>query len=110
MMKVPSLGGTKNIIRKVIMRVIKDLDPAIEFEPIANALIKGHVVQGITSCADDDPDLFCVTREQRCTRNLVDAIVADPEDGRPSPMFAYVEGYYSRPGRSYRPVWSWSLP
>jgi len=88
------------------MKVIKDLDPAIELEPIANALIKGHVVQGITPCADDKPDLFCVVREQRSTRNLVDAIVADPEDGRPSPMFAYVEGYYARPGRSSRKVWN----
>ncbi len=71
MMKVPSLGGTENIIRKDNMRVIKDLDPAIELEPIANALIKGHVVKGITECADNDPDLFCVTREQRSTRDLV---------------------------------------
>ena len=74
MMKVQSLGGTKNIIRKDNMRVIKDLDPAIELEPIANALIKGHVVKGITLCADDNPDLFCVTREQRSTRDMVDSI------------------------------------
>ena len=57
------------------MRVIKDLDPAIELEPIANALIKGHVVKGITRCAEDNPDLFCVTREQRSTRDLVDRVV-----------------------------------
>jgi len=75
MMKVPSLGGTENIIRKDNMRVIKDLDPAIELEPIANALIKGHVVKGITECADNNPDLFCVTREQRTSRDLVDRVV-----------------------------------
>jgi hypothetical protein len=57
------------------MRVIKDMDPAIELEPIANALVKGHVVKGITECADNNPDLFCVTREQRSTRDLVDRIV-----------------------------------
>ena len=78
------------------MKVIKDLDPAIELEPIANALIKGHVVQGITPCADDNPDLFCVVREQRCTRNLVDAITAHPDEGRPSAYTAYFEGYYRR--------------
>ena len=83
------------------MKVIKDMDPAIELEPIANALIKGHVVQGITPCADDNPDLFCVTREQRCTRNLVDAIVADQEDDF---MFAY--SHYGRPRRSSRMVWA----
>lgn len=75
MMKVPSLGGTKNILRKVNMKVIKDMDPAEELEPIANALIKGHVVKGITLCAEDNPDLFCVTREQRSTRDLVDRVV-----------------------------------
>ena len=75
MMKVPSLGGTKNILRKVNMKVIKDMDPAEELEPIANALIKGNVVKGITLCAEDNPDLFCVTREQRSTRDLVDRVV-----------------------------------
>ena len=81
------------------MKVIKDLDPAIELEPIANALIKGHVVKGITRCAEDNPDLFCVTREQRSTRDLVDAIVADREDDL---MFNY--GHYVRP--SSRMVWA----
>ena len=61
------------------MKVIKDLDPAIELQPIANYLIKGHVVKGITQCADDNPDLFCVTREQRSTRDMVDTVVAQQQ-------------------------------
>jgi hypothetical protein len=73
MMKVPSLGGTKNIIRKDSMRVIKDLDPADS--DCEKLLAKGHLVKGITLCAEDNPDLFCVTREQRSTRDLVDRVV-----------------------------------
>ena len=97
MMKVPSLGGTKNIIRKDNMRVIKDMDPAdLDCEKL---LAKGHLVKGITLCAEDNPDLFCVTREQRSTRDLVDAIVADREDDL---MFNY--GHYVRP--SSRMVWA----
>ena len=73
MMKVPSLGGTKNIIRKDNMRVIKDMDPADS--DCEKLLVKGHLVKGITLCAEDNPDLFCVTREQRSTRDLVDRVV-----------------------------------
>ncbi len=57
------------------MKVIKDMDKRDRLQAIENALIKGHVIRGITDASEFDPDLFCVCRNARMVRDLVDSIL-----------------------------------
>ena len=60
------------------MKVLKNLDPADELQPIENALIYGKVIRGITEA---DFDLFCVCRLQRSIRDLTDSITGAKTKG-----------------------------
>ena len=38
--------------------------------------MKGHIVSGITLASENNIDLFCITRNQRMIRDLVDTTVS----------------------------------
>ena len=54
------------------MRCLKSWDKDDDLEPSFNLFMKGHIVSGITLASENNIDLFCITRNQRMIRDLVD--------------------------------------
>ena len=59
------------------MKVLKSWEQDADLKPSFNLFMKGHIVKGITLASEDDIDLFCVTRNQRMVRDLVDTVVSN---------------------------------
>ena len=58
------------------MRCLKSWDKDDDLQPSFNLFMKGHIVSGITLASENNIDLFCITRNQRMIRDLVDTTVS----------------------------------
>ena len=58
------------------MQCLKSWDKDDDLEPSFNLFMKGHIVSGITLASENNIDLFCITRNQRMVRDLVDTTVS----------------------------------
>ena len=57
------------------MRCLKSWDKNDDLESSFNLFMKGHIVSGITLASENNIDLFCITRNQRMVRDLVDLTI-----------------------------------
>ena len=57
------------------MRCLKSWDKDDDLQPSFNLFMKGHIVSGITLASENNIDLFCITRNQRMIRDLVDLTI-----------------------------------
>ena len=57
------------------MRCLKSWDEDDDLQPSFNLFMKGHIVSGITLASENNIDLFCITRNQRMVRDLVDLTI-----------------------------------
>ncbi len=58
------------------MRCLKSWDKGDDLQPSFNLFMKGHIVSGITLASENNIDLFCITRNQRMIRDLVDLTIS----------------------------------
>ncbi len=58
------------------MRCLKSWDKDDELVPCFNLFMKGRIVSGITLASENNIDLFCITRNQRMIRDLVDLTIS----------------------------------
>ena len=58
------------------MVVLKHWEKDADLYTSFNLIRKGHIVKGITLASENNIDLFCITRNQRMIRDLVDLTIS----------------------------------